>query len=190
MIEDVTLPEGSAGPWKIERFTVSKEDAMWSSFRSSSRRIPPGTYTRLTHQHRGVVMSDTPAERRDHIFFVQQARGHVLINGLGLGMCLAAVLRKPEVERVTVIEIDADIIALVGPHFTGDPRVQIVHADAMEWHPPAGVRYGAVWHDIWDAICSDNLPEMARLHRRYGRKADWQDSWGKELCRHYRRGAR
>lgn len=30
----------------------------------------------------------------------------------------------------------------------------------------------AVWHDVWDELCTDNLPQMHRLHRR----SDWRGS--------------
>lgn len=144
------------------------------------RAPKPGTYTRLVHERRGVVMSDTTAERRDHYPFVMKAKGHCLINGLGLGMCLAAALNKPEVESVTVVEIDEDVIRLVGPAYK-DERVKIIHSSAFEYKPEKDVRFGAVWHDIWDSICEDNLSEMATLHRKYGRRCDWQGSWGKEI---------
>lgn len=179
-IDPVTVPEGQRGPWKIERFTIEQDSPGTLYYALRGRPIYPGTYTRLLHEGRGVVMSDTPAERRDHIGFVVNAKGHVLINGLGLGMCLAAVLRRPEVTGATVVEIDSDLIALVGPHYQPDPRVQIVEANALEYQPTRGTRFGAGWHDIWDNMCADNLPEMHTLHRKYGRRADWQGSWGRE----------
>lgn len=178
LLEPVTVPEGNAGEWSVQRFTIDKPP-IYDMLKG--RGIAPGTYTRLMHKQRGVVMSDTPAEQRDHWEFVYKARGHVLINGLGIGMCLAAALRKPEVTKATVVELDAHVIALVGPHYLTDPRVEIVNASAFDYQPPKGVRYGAVWHDIWDDICTDNLPEMHKLHRKYGRRADWQGSWGREL---------
>jgi hypothetical protein len=178
----VSLPEGRRGPWAVRRVTVDR-----APMRPDRKGPPPGTYTMLTHDLRGVVMSDTPDERRDHLVFVLKAHGHVLINGLGLGMCLAAVLARSEVTRATVVEADEDVIALVGRHYVGDPRVEIVHADAYDYAPPRGVRYGAVWHDIWDAISSDNLPGMTRLHRKYGRRTDWQGSWARDLCESGRR---
>jgi hypothetical protein len=49
-----------------------------------------------------------------------------------------------------------------------------------------GERYGMVWHDIWDSFCGDNLPEMTRLKRKYGRRADWQGCWGEWQCRRHR----
>lgn len=190
MIDDlipfVSLPEGREGQWAIEKFEVPPDAVGTISFALKGRAIRPGEYTRLVHQERGVVMSDTPAEKRDHVGFVHNAKGHVLINGLGIGMCLGAALAKLEVERVTVVEIDPDVIALVGGHYAADSRVQIVNASAFEYKPPRGIRYGAVWHDIWDDMCSDNLPEMMSLHRKYGKLADWQGSWGRWECERQR----
>ena len=185
MLEKVTIPEGKAGKWSIQRFTVSDEQAELERLRGmfrSGRFTPAGTYTSLTCAGRGVVMSDVPDEMRDHREAVRQATGHVLINGLGLGMVLAAVLKRPEVTSVTVVELDADVISLVAPHYS-DARLSIVHASAFDYQPPKAIRYGAVWHDIWDSICADNLPEMTRLKRKYGRRANWQGCWCEYECR-------
>lgn len=181
---EVTVPDGQSGPWRVETFTVSEEDAKWSQMRAAITRrwtevVEPGTYKRLM---RGdvVVMSNTRMEIITHRTIIRAARGHVLLNGLGLGVVLTAILGKPEVESVTVIEQSPDVIALVAPTYQPDPRVKIVQADAFEYKPQT--RFNAVWHDIWDSICSDNLAGMKRLHRRYGRRAEWQGSWARELC--------
>lgn len=123
----------------------------------------------------------------DHSNAVYRAKDHTLINGLGIGMVLAAILKKPEVTKVTVVEICPDLIALVGPHYAGDPRVKIINADAFTYIPPKGVRYGAVWHDIWDELCGDNIESMTKLKRKYGRRCDWQGCWGEAYIRHTRR---
>lgn len=182
----VTVPEGESGKWKVARFTVdadaAKLERLRSMFSSSrGRGVPEGTYTRLMRGGH-VVMSDTPDEIDDHRVAIRLARGNVLINGLGLGMVLQACLNKTEVERVTVVEYSADVLALVAPHYRamfGD-RLTIVQADALTYAPPKGIRFGAVWHDIWDDMCADNLKQMHALHRRYGRRADWQGSWGRD----------
>lgn len=178
LIEKVTVPEGKRGPWTIERFTMSKMDCAFAAFSARGRTPRGGEYTRLLHERRGLVMSDTEAEMRDHYSAVLNAKGHVLISGLGIGMVLGAILRRPHVERVTVIEIDADLIALVSPHYEC-PRLEIVQADVFQWSPPKGARYGAVWHDVWDEICGDNKKSMMTLRRRYGRRADWVDCWAR-----------
>ncbi len=178
LIPKVKLPEGNRGHWSVKRLDIADSVVM----RIRERYFEPGVYTQLVHDQRGLVMSDTPAERYDHAPFVRAAKGDVLISGLGLGMCIGAVLKKPEVSSVTVVEVDPDVIALVAPHYT-DSRLSIVNADAREWTPPKGRRFGAVWHDIWDNICGDNLPEMHKLNRRYGRRADWKGCWSQDLIR-------
>lgn len=194
MIDQVNVPEGSKGKWTVSKFVVSQADADFSRLRAAFKGgrgyVRAGTYTQLTCQGRGIVMSDTPDERQDHYAPVRFARGDVLINGLGLGMVLGAVLKKDSVLSVTVVEIDQDVIDLVGPTYTSDPRVTIVNESAFDYKPPKGIRYGMVWHDIWDDICADNLPEMTKLKRKYGRITDWQGCWCEDETRRHKRGYR
>ncbi len=188
------VPAGVRGPWCVEKFTVSAEDekgermrAMFSAS-SGGRFVPAGEYTRLM-RGMSVIMSDTPDEIRDFDYFVRQATGTVLINGLGLGLVVQAMLEKPTITEITVIEIDNQVIKLVLPHLA-DPRLTVYEANALDWKPPKGKRWNYVWHDIWDGICSDNLPEMARLHRKYARRCDHQASWCKAQCLQMRGTAR
>ena len=183
LLEKVEVPEGKSGVWSVERFEVKEAESMMSFFAYRGRAPHPGWYTRLSCG-REVIMSDTPAEMSDHYEPVREAMrlgGSVLINGLGLGMVLKNILLQPNVTDVAVVELSEDVIRLVGPTYETDPRVTIVHADAYTWEPPKGKRYSIVWHDIWPSLCGDNLPEMAKLHRKYGRRCDWQGSWGKRL---------
>lgn len=182
-IPQVTLPEGRLGPWSVQRFTIEPKDSH-RFFRE--RYFRAGTYTKLTHDREGLWMSDTPAERIDHLDFVRNARGAVLISGLGLGMCIGAALAKPGVSHVTVIEIDPDIISLVGPHYACD-RLTIIQGDIISWRPPKDAHYGAVWHDIWKDVSTDDLALMSRLTRRYAQKSDWVGCWGRSLIRRGRR---
>jgi len=134
-------------------------------------------------------MSDTPAEARDLSPFVWRAKGNVLINGLGLGLLVQRLGNRPEVGHITVIEKSEDVLRLVRAHYEamfGD-RLTIIHGDAYEWQPPKGVRYNAVYHDIWDNLCVDNLPGMSRLKRKYGRRTDFQMCWGEAFCRREQR---
>lgn len=181
-MEKVTVPEGESNGWKVERFEISENQAMIAMLRDGIRAPRPGTYTRLTHGC-DTVMSDTPAEMRDHRMPVRMAHGNILIHGLGLGMVLQACMAKYSVTKATVIEKSEDVISLVAPHYEnmfGD-RVEIIKGDAMTWKSPKGIRYGMVWHDIWTHICQDNYEQMKTLHRRYGRKCDWQGSWSRGI---------
>lgn len=180
----INIPNGKSGNWKIETFIVPENsiENMRLAFQPGGRTVKPGKYKKLTHNG-SIVMSNTRAELRDHSYFVYKAKGNVLINGLGLGCCLAEILEKEEVKSITVIEISQNVINLVAPFFESDKRVKITHADAFTWKPPKGIRYNAIWHDIWSDICEDNLPEMTKLHRKYGKRTDWQGSWAKDLCK-------
>lgn len=174
LIPQVSVPPGVSGKWSVRIADV--EDNVIARIRE--RHFKPGRYTQLFHGNR-LIMSDTPAERYDHFGFVRAAKGDVLISGLGIGMCVGAVLKKPEVTSVTVLEIAQDVIDLVAPSYQ-DSRVRIIQADALLWTPPRAVRFGAVWHDIWPDICRDNLTEMHTLNRRYGRRADWKGCWSQD----------
>lgn len=183
---DIPVPEGESGNFKVEYFEVSEEDAKLFNIRAmmsaGGRGIEAGRYVKLKRGNT-MVMSNTPAEIADHREFFFQAKGNILINGLGLGVCIFYLLqnKSEEITSITVIEKEPDVINLISPYIKDD-RVDIICADAFEYQPPKGKRYDCVWHDIWDAICSDNLPDMHRLHRKYGRKADWQGSWCRWLC--------
>lgn len=185
----VNLKEGTVGDWTVENFEVTQEDHERQKLRSmfgNGRMVRVGKYTRLKHQNT-VIMSDTPDEIRDHREFIRRASGKVLINGLGIGMALNAVIEKESVEHVTVVEISKDVIDLVGSQYKkmyGD-KLTIINANALEYISPKNERYDAVWHDIWTYICVDNLDDMKKLHRKYGRKCDWQGSWCRSLCEMY-----
>lgn len=183
MVIPVNVPDGVSGSWRVETFTVTEADARRNvrGILRPREYVCPGVYKRLM---RGsvVVMSNTPMEVRTNMPIIHAATGNVLINGLGLGMVLSAILGKPDVSSVTVVERSEDVIRLVAPTYSEDPRVTIIHDDAMSFRPEKSRRYNAVWHDIWDYICVDNLDEMKTLHRRYGRRTDWQGSWARELC--------
>jgi hypothetical protein len=112
--------------------------------------------------------------------------GRGLVNGLGLGCVVGAMLDS--LEHVDVVELDERIIRTIGAWYVAEypGRVTIHHGDAYKakWLP--NTYWDVVWHDIWPTIASDNLPGMATLHRKYGRRAGWQGSW----CEHEARWMR
>lgn len=172
----VNLPEMENGPWKVEKFNVVENDLSQRIEAMKGRRyVPGGTYTRLM-KNGHLIMSDTPDEIRDHLRFMRIAKGNILIAGLGLGMVLNWLINKSEVDFITVIEIDKELIDMLTPYYQSD-WVYIIHADIFEWKPPKTVYYDYAWYDIWNSICLDNLEEMKRLHRKFERKTTWQGSW-------------
>ena len=120
-----TIPEGQIGDWKVETFEVTKKDATFFNLRQAinarGREIEPGIYTKLTH-YGSVIMSDTPSEKRDHMHFLMDAKGDILITGLGLGWMVEALFSKKEVNSITIIEKSQDVINLVGKHLMKNTR--------------------------------------------------------------------
>lgn len=100
------------------------------------------------HLERGeIVMEDSESELRRHLPIWLAASGRVLKTGLGLGCVVRGLLAKSEVDHIDVVEIDSDIIRVIGAEFASEPRVTIHHADALSW------AYGSrtwdyAWHDL------------------------------------------
>lgn len=184
----VDLPEGVHGACEVRRFTVGENSIENVRNAFHGRDTRPGEYTMITRRG-GLWMSDTDAERRDHISpasRIVHSGGRVLIGGLGLGCILRVALLTPTVSHVDVVEIDPDVVALVGPHYQRMAEERAValtihEADLFEvkWAP--GTRWDVAWFDIWPSLCTDDLAEMARLRRSYGRRSGWNDCWGREI---------
>lgn len=202
---NVTVPVGEYDGLRVEKFEV-KGNELWNlrAALRHNRGCVPGTYTRLVDYNAegeddtsGLLwMSDTTAERGDHKEAVAaialDKAERVLINGLGLGMVLAAALSYDHVKHVDVVEADERVIKLIGPHYTTDPRVNIIHADAYEqlkaW--PKGTRWDAAWSDIWPEIAADNLPGMDLLHKYYRTRTRYHGMWCRKTCLKLRRELR
>jgi spermidine synthase len=186
------VPECEKGNVKIRHFSISEREAAVTMLRAVAtggreEPISVGRYCQLLVNN-GVMMSDTPMEKRTNYEVVRQARGHVFIAGLGIGMILVPILAKPEVTQVTVVERLQDVIDLVAPHFS-DPRLEVIHADVFSYKPPKGTRYDVVYHDIWADQNPSDLEEMTQLHRKYGRYlrvGGWQESWRRDELRRYK----
>lgn len=181
------LTAGERGDWKVEHATLTKDQAMIENiaigFRAVSRWIKPGTYTRLSCKGRGVVMSDTPAEISDLIWLrMTVEKGHIVrIHGLGLGIAAKLAIDQGA-SRVDVVEIDRDVIDLIGSQMMerfGD-RLTIIHGDALKIKAAKGEYYDVVWHDIWDDINLDNWPEYKLLMRKWGRHTQYQHAWARD----------
>lgn len=167
------VPAGHSGPWRIEEMQVEFDLGNLRMIRDG-RGCAPGTYKRLVHDKRGIVMSDTDAEIADFLSFVLDARGHVAVAGLGLGVVTQALLARPEVKHVTVVEIDRDVIKLVKPYLECD-RLTVVRADIFKWVPSR--KFDWVWFDIWDDICGDHVVQIDHLKDRYKAFARKRFAW-------------
>ena len=189
------LPEGESGNVSIKHAVVDKAASDFTKIRAAvnpgrDEYIEPGKYAQL-FVGGTLMMSDTAMERRSNIGAVLNAKGHMLIAGLGLGMIVHPIAAKKEVKSITIIEKSPDVIKLVAPSLP--KKAKAVLGDIFEWAPPKGTRYDAIYFDIWPHITTDNLDDMAKLNRRFARcKAPgaWVDSWQRDLLLYRRRQER
>ena len=71
---DIDVPNGSSGKWSVTEFTIDEVASFRSALRDGGRSIPIGTYKSLSNEY-GIMMSNTPAEIRDHHPFIKNAKG-------------------------------------------------------------------------------------------------------------------
>lgn len=149
------------------------------------RQVPPGHYVTLRRRATAreiedndirdgwtPVMSDTPAEIEGHFHAIEHGTGRVLVHGLGLGCVVSALLAKPEVTHIDVVEFDPEILTAIGPYYD-DPRVSLHRGDCLTYEWPEDATWDYVWHDIWSHISARNLnPEEAEHGITYGMMFD------------------
>jgi hypothetical protein len=130
-------------------------------------------------------MSITPMELESQSHHAFAAHGDVLIGGLGMGVLAYNVAQKPEVSKVTVIERDASIIAMLKVVAEAWPdawrsKVRIIHGDAFATTEAAPCSYDVALFDIWPMVGDTNLrPDLQRLETRY-MAGQWA-AWGLEM---------
>jgi hypothetical protein len=177
----VDLPAAVSGGVEIRKFTVPEFSIENLRYAIQGRYCVPGEYTMMLRDNE-LWMSDTTAEARDHFSAyceMKRRGGRILIVGLGLGMIVKKALELPNVTHVDVVEIDPDVVTLVGPSYESE-RCTIHLGDIHDMKWPKGTHWSVAWFDIWPTIGDDHLPEMTRLARSYGRRADWKGFWGKD----------
>lgn len=154
-------PNVESENWKIRTFTIKYPDHYRAILNDG---IIPGTYVSLTCKNpkaKGLdsdctcMMSDTPMEKFTNQEFLNIARGTVLIAGLGIGMLPAALAEKDNVESITIIEYDQEIIDLVEPlirqYVKNQEKIKIIKANAYTYPKEnPNVKYDFIWIDIWE----------------------------------------
>ncbi len=100
-------------------------------------------------------MSVIPSEINSMKEDIAQARGRVLVLGLGLGYYAYMVSRSPEVESITVVEVQKEVISLFNDHIlprldTKD-KIKVVKADALDYlERLTDGQYDYCYCDIWE----------------------------------------
>lgn len=183
------IPEGNQGDFYIKHFEMNEEEvrhAKMMAFRNYYKvaGLEAGKYIKLCTKH-DCIMSNTAMEWDTNKEFMENAKGDILIAGLGIGLIVYAIQDNPEVKSITVIEKYQEVIDLVGKYFTSE-KIKIIKANIFEWLPALKTKYDTIYFDIWTGVCGDNYPEMITLGKRFRKHkvaGGWIGSWRKFDCR-------
>lgn len=167
-----------------KRVKHEKYMAVFSHSYGEVAGLKPGRYTTLVDKRsNSILMSDTWMEAATNQEVFEKSHGDVLIAGLGIGFLPYYMQKKPEVDTITVVELEQEVIDLVSP-ILGD-KVTVIHDNIFAW-PIPDRKWNIIYFDIWDTISSDNWEGMKRLTKRFKYKVDrtvepWVlTSWKKE----------
>lgn len=119
-------------------------------------------------------MSVEPFEINSFEKIVQEAHGNVLLFGLGLGYLPYMLSQKDDVNKITVIDIDDEIIRIFQENilyqFENKDKIEIVKASAMDYLKSCDLNaYDYINIDIWKSI-HDMLPyylQALSIARKY-----------------------
>ena len=166
------MPKTERWQWYVEQFSPSEEHR---------HAIEEFYYAgRTPYQSVGVVRTpafgkmlildgDTQSSQADekiyHETLVHPAlaaaadRSQILILGGGEGATLREVLRCPDVERATMVDIDAQVVELSKrylPEWSAgafdDPRARVIIGDALRFLDEDQSRYGAIISDLTEPL--------------------------------------
>jgi hypothetical protein len=195
MMEDIygeiKIPDGRAHNAVIQNFEITEREVEWARMRSLRRTnaydYPPkaGKHVRLVVNGE-TMMSNTEMEKASNREFVREAKGDVLIAGLGIGLIINPIIKKPEVTSVTVIEKYQGVIDLVSKHIA-HPKLLIINDDIFTWKTK--LMFDTIYFDIWPNITTDSLPEIATLNRRFARRlkpGGWRGAWMEDSLKYNR----
>lgn len=104
---------------------------------------------------------------------INKAFGNVLTYGLGLGYFAYMISKKSNVNKITIIEKDKNIIQLFNkfilPQFRNKAKITIINMDAFDYAPQMEKeKYDFVFTDIWhDALDGMPLYEKMKKYEKF-----------------------
>jgi spermidine synthase len=179
-----TLKPQAFGRWEIRRVWARESGTVVGRLLfqeqvgfSSQTQLLTHTMATLHLKHGEVVMEDSQVELRKHLPIWMKAEGSVLVTGLGLGCVVRGLLASRKVREITVVEIDSQILRVVGHEFRFNPRVRLMRGDALKIDLP-GKKFDFAWHDLWTDgerhLQTLHADLLARFHPQCRIQGAWQ----------------
>lgn len=162
--KNVKIPNEAFGKWRLETKSYAPFEAFVYDdleMRNDGRLLPHiGYFTQkleypCVSENGREWMTVTPNEINTMKKAIGSAFGNALTFGLGLGYYTYMVSLKDNVDSITVVERDPEVISLfekyVLPQFENRHKVRVIRADAFEYadnHLKNG-GYDHVFTDLW-----------------------------------------
>jgi len=105
-----------------------------------------------------AVMTNSEREKQSNLEFVEQAKGDVLIAGLGIGLILLPIQNKKEVNRIDVVEKYEEVIDLVAEQLPLNHKVNIINDDIYKFQPE--IKYDTIYFDTFPTTPASLLNEF------------------------------
>jgi hypothetical protein len=114
---------------------------------------------------------------------IAAAKGTVVVAGLGMGFYVYNIIRRPEVERVIVVEKDRDLVRLFDRaidrlQWKGRNKFELVIKDALEYKPDHHVDF--LYADIWPFLGDSEALSLTKQIQA-NIKAEQVGFWGQEF---------
>lgn len=131
-----------------------------------------------------TMMSNHEFETLTNQKFLDNAKGDILIFGLGIGLIVFPLLNEDDVNSITIVEVDSGLIDEVFPIIIkNDPKskVNVYLSNAFEFE--TDMMFDTIYFDIWSDINQQSFSEMKFLSERFIKNlkpGGWMDSWCSE----------
>lgn len=163
---DIKLDAVDSGTVKYEKMTIKKRTLMSMNFHQQLGKYlfhyhPIGYFETdvdlpVLVEGSKVWMSPAVSEIKSMGDGIEKGHGKCLTMGLGIGVLPYLWLLKDEVESVTVVEFNQDVIDLfekyIRPQFRTDKKLDIIHGDAFDFYNEEFLnRFDYVYADFWES---------------------------------------
>lgn len=178
-------PVGENGSWRLTLMATGIDHGYYSS-----QWLISGMPLLMRRSTDNVELWETWMSLTPHEIESQEpgclcANGHTVIMGLGMGWVALNAALNPAVRKVTVVELDQEVIelfnasnALAQLSQEIGAKISVVQADAMEWRPEESVDF--LYADIWRPIADVNaLADTRCMQENVQAKEVY--FWGQEL---------
>jgi hypothetical protein len=189
---EVDIPDAVEGNFSITHDTigankdidvVSMRNMVFMGYKHLKIKLPYSYKVTQLKQDGGTWMSDVPNEIFSLSMGIDEANGHVLVGGLGLGYCVQKMANKKSVKWVTVVEKSAEVIKLVAPYLKKD-NVEVIHDDLYDYLKKTKNKFDYCYYDIWASTGEREIIEhiipLRKLSKRVLRPNGKMRCWGED----------